>query len=320
MSVKLIILVFTSLFWFTNINAQRKEFIHCNCTETLTDESYKVISNGIEVESGQFEAGKRTGIWVSKNIKGTVIRKANYSDGKLNGNYELFHFNGKPKLTASFEDGKPSNQWTYFNAKGKVIKQGVFSNGKPTGIWKIMDKKGKKAYAAYDFDTNSEITSGNNQRYFQKSGMSKDDQSGEWLVLYFPRRDIKVKTQPLGGYMLSSDLFIDYFNIPTLLMDTYVQFEFNTTVKFENGVASVIAVDLLKNQDKFDITSHSLPFMAGTNPPSKLSHIEFSDATIAFLKGQLAEYVLIMNPWITSSENEEIIIRNPLIINEVKRW
>lgn len=300
--------------------AQENKFAHCNCVESLTEESYKVVSNGVEVESGQFESGQRTGTWISKSSNGTTIRKANYSTGKLDGTYELFHFDGTPKLKAEFKDGKPAGSWTYFNAKGRVIKQGSFSDSKPTGTWKIMDKKGKKVYAEYNFDSKSETVSPNGKQYFKKGGVIRDDQSGEWMVLYLPRRDIKVSTQPIGGYMLSSDLFADYFNVPTILMDTYTHFEFNTTVKLENGVASITSVDLLENKEQFDINSHSLPFMVDTNPPGKLSRIEHSAATINFLKDQLAEYVLVTAPWMSNVESEEIIIRTPIVINEVERW
>lgn len=300
--------------------AQETKYSHCNCIETQTEESYKVVSNGIEVESGQFKSGKRTGLWQSKSSKGTVIRKANYVDGQLNGRYELFHFDGSAKLTAEFKNGSPSGEWTYFNAKGKIIKQGNFSDGKPTGTWKIMDKKGKKPYAEYNFNSNTEIISANGNQYFQKGGIVRDDQSGEWMILYLPRRDIKVKTQPLGGYMLASDLFVDHFNVPTILMDTYTHFEFNTTVKLVNGTASIASVDLLENVEKFDVTSHSLSFMVDTNPPRKLSLIKHSAETIRFLKDQLAEYVLISAPWITSEETETIVVRTPIVINEVKKW
>jgi hypothetical protein len=300
--------------------SQETKYSHCNCIETQTEESYKVVSNGIEVELGQFLSGKRVGFWQSKSSKGTVIRKANYTDGKLNGKYELFHFNGKQKLIAEFKNGIPLGKWTYYNSKGKIIKEGMFSDGKPIGNWKIMDQKGKKTYAEYDFNSKAELISPNTNQYFQKGGIIRDDQSGQWLVLYLPNRAINVKTKPLGGYILASDLFVDYFNIPTILMDAYTHFEFNTTVKLDNEVASIISVDLLKNIEKFDVTSHSLPFMVDTNPPSKLSRIEHSDATINFLKDQIAEYVLISAPWISTDELEEIVIRSPIVINEVKKW
>lgn len=317
MKITLTVLLLTI---YSFASAQETKFDHCNCTETLTEKTYTVVSNRVEVESGQFENGKRAGNWVSKNSKGTTIRNANYKDGMLSGIYELFHFGGSPKLTAEFQSGSPSGKWTYYNAKGKVIKQGRFLNGKPSGIWRVMDKKGKKPFAEYNFDAKAETIPPNGNQYFTKRGVIRDDQSGEWMVLYLPRRNIKVKTQPLGGYMLASDLFVDYFNLPTILMDTYTHFEFNTTVKLINGVPSIVSVELLTNKETFDITSHSLPFMVDTNPPNKLSRVEHSEATINFLKDQLAEYVLISAPWISTAEQEEIVIRTPIVINEVKRW
>lgn len=317
--MKIKIITFIIAIGSTSVLAQENEFSHCNCKEIQTEESYKVISNGIEVESGQFENDKRNGLWQSKNSKGLIIRKANYTDGKLNGLYELFHFDGSQKLIAEFENGKASGEWTYFNSKGKIIKNGLFSNGKPSGTWRIMDKKGKKPYAEYNFDTKSEVISSNGNQYFKKGGIIRDDQSGEWMVLYLPIRDIKLKTQPLGSYLLASDLFADYFNVPTILMNTYTHFEFNTSLKLENGVASIVSVDLLENAEKFDVTSHSLPFIVDTNSPSKLSQIEHSPETIRFLKDQIAEYVMISAPWITSEETETIVVRTPIVINEVKK-
>ncbi len=316
MKIKLtaILIVFTNL-----VLAQETKYIHCDCTETLTEQAYSVLSNGIKVESGQFENGKRTGNWLSKNSKGTTIRNANYLDGKLHGAYELFHFDGNPKLKAEFESGSPKGEWIYYNAKGRIIKQGTFTDGKPSGKWKILDKKGKKQYAEYDFNTNTETMSAQGNQYFQKGGIIRDDQSGEWMILYLPRRNIKVKTQPLGGYMLASDLFADYFIVPTIFMNTYAQYEFDTKLKIENGSASVISSQLIEDNYDFDITSHSLTLMVETNSPNKLSAVKHSKASINFLKEQLAEFILISGPWI-GEQSEVITIQSPIVINKINRW
>lgn len=309
------IVFFTSLFTF----AQEKTYSHCNCSEILTSDSYKVVSNGVDVETGQIKDGKRHGLWESKSKKGIGLRIANYVDGELHGAYKLFHDNGIKKLIAVFKNGKPSGEWTYYNTKGKTIKHGQFIEGKPVGIWKVYDKKGKKVYAEYNFDTQTEIIASDGRRYLKKGGINKDEQSGEWVILFSPNRSIEVDTKPLGGYDLASDYFVNYFNIPTILMNTYAHFEFMAKMRLKNG--GLESMEIIDNEDsRFDETSHSLYFMVETNPPNKLSRVKYSEATIQFLKDQVMEYVLIASPWVSLKDTEEIDVQIPIVINEVKKW
>lgn len=316
-------IIITSVFFFLSFLsfAQENSYPHCNCTESYSENGpYKLVSNGTEMETGELLNGKRNGLWTSKNKKGIIIRKANYTNGQLSGTYELFHFDGTTKLKAEFFTGLPIGNWAYYNSKGKVIKAGKYSEGKAVGTWKIYDGKGKQLYTEYNFDTSTETISPKGKQYFQKGGIVRDDQSGEWMVLYLPKRNIKVQTQPLGGYMLASDLFVDYFNLPAIFMNTYAQYEFNTTVKLHNNVAAINTIALLDKSEKFDITGHSLPFMVDTNSPNKLTRVVHKETSIEFLKNQIKEYVMLAGPWISNGADEEIVIRTPFVVNEVKRW
>ena len=308
-----ILLSLISCFGFS----QTTEYSHCKSTETLTETSYKVISNGIELENGYFNNNERVGEWISKNNKGTIIRKANYSNGKLDGDYTLFHYNGKPKLTASFKNELPVGRWKYYNSKGKVIKEGSYENGKPVGVWKIYNKKGKKVYAEYNFDTNSEIIAPLNKRYFKGNGVIRDDQSGEWIISYFVERTPNTKTIPFGEYFLIGDIFSDYFIVPTVFINTHAKHTFDTYLHFNDGIITLEGVKI--SESASDTNNHFLPFIVDTNPPSKLSNVEHSQASLEFLKDQLAEFILIAGPWISSEKDENMVIRTPIVINNLNK-
>jgi hypothetical protein len=299
--------------------AQEKKYNHCDCVETLTDSNYSIVSNGIEMETGQFLDKKRNGQWISKNHTGVIVRKANYSNGKLNGSYELFHYDGSRKLIAEFVDGLPAGDWTYYNEKGKIIKQGSYDSGKAIGTWKIFDKKGKQVYVEYNFQINSQVISPGTNQYFQKGGVIRDVQSGEWMILFLPYRKIKTASYPLGGHLLASDLFIAYFNVPTVYMNTYAHEEFQTKINLSGGVADITTVEHRERKDGFDISTHSFPFMVDTNSPSKLFRVEHSEASLQFLMDQIKEYVIISGPWIQNESDNEIVIQTPFVINEVRK-
>jgi len=298
--------------------AQETNYSHCNCKEVLTKEEYKLISDGVEMEIGQFANGLRNGLWISRNIKGIVIRKANYVNGQLDGKYSLYHFSGEPKLLAEFKLDQPVGQWTFLNEKGKVVKQGRYSEGTPVGIWKILDKKGKKPYVEYDFDSKTEIYS-NGGQYFTKTGVIRDDQSGEYLILGFLQRIIQAEVQPLGGYMLAADLFADYLNVPTVFMDTYTQIENEISIEFSNGIPVNIRAAPYEKTPRFDNSKPSFPFLVDTNAPSKLSRISPSDASVIFLTNQIQEYAHLIGPWMAEKFDGVEKIRVPFVINEVKR-
>ena len=151
-----------TILWTGQLMAQStNEYPHCNCVENI-NEQYQLTCNGNQIVTGQYANGLKSGKWITKSTKGTVIKNAEYIGGKLNGKYELFHFDGKPKLVASFKNGQQDGTWQYFNEKGKLIKTGKYQSGRPVGTWTIFDKGGKKTMATYDFDSknssNSNVT------------------------------------------------------------------------------------------------------------------------------------------------------------------
>jgi antitoxin component YwqK of YwqJK toxin-antitoxin module len=304
-----------TILWAGQLMAQStNEYPHCNCVEKI-NEQYQLICNNSQIVTGQYANGLKSGKWTTKTAKGTVIKNVEYIDGRLNGKYELFHFDGKPKLVASFVNGQQDGTWEYFNEKGKIIKTGKYQSGSPVGTWTIFDKGGKKAIAIYDFD-NKNSSNSNVPPYFKNGGIERDDQSGEWYIIYYPERNPQSEVQPFGGYSLACDFFLKHLTIPTTMMDTYTNFNFNVTLKVENNSLKSISsayVDRIAYNTKLP----TLPFIVSTNPPAKLKRIEHDKQSIDFLRENIEEVTMLMGPWIG---NSSVDIYVPFVLNDIKRF
>jgi hypothetical protein len=300
--------------------AQTSDYSFCDCIESISETGkYSLNCNDIVVEEGNYTSGLRSGNWITRNVEGQIIINANYKNDVLDGIYEQFHFKGIPKLSAQFDDGIPVGNWSYYNEKGKIIKEGQYNNGQPTGKWKIYDKKGKKIIAEYDFDNSKYNTVSHSDRYFNKGGIARDDQSGEWMVLYFPSRDISSEIEPFGGYMLIGDIFLDYLNIPLMFMNTYTHNEYLAKVEINNGIAKSIEVLERGDGSKFEPTLPSLPFIVETNSPGKLTRVEHSDESIKLLKNRIKDGIILSGPWIKQDFEGTIEIQIPFVLNEIKK-
>lgn len=300
--------------------SQTKEYSFCDCKEAISKSGdYTLTCNNIQVEEGRYKDENRTGLWTSRNIEGQVIIKANYKNDYLDGSYEQFHFKGVPKIKAQFSNGQPVGNWIYYNEKGRVIKEGQFDNGKPTGVWKIYNKKGKKLVVDYDFDNQKPINWGQAERYFDKGGTARDDQSGEWMVLHFPNRNISTKIEPVGGFLLAGDLFLDYLNIPYVFVNTYTHYEFIAKLEISDGNIQVNEVLERNKGERFDPTKPSFPFIVQTNSPSKLTRTEHSQMSIKLLKNRIKDIVAISGPWTVKEYSGPIEIQIPFVVNDLKK-
>jgi hypothetical protein len=300
----------------------QNEYPHCNCTEKLNflpdnetlDGHYQLICNNKQIVTGQYIKGLKSGKWITKNAKGTIIKNAEYIDGKLNGKYELFHFGGTPKLVAGFTNGQQNGIWEYFNEKGKIIKTGKYETGGPIGTWIIFDKGGKKAIATYDFDDKSS-TNTDAPPYLKDGGIQRDDQSGEWFIIYYPERNSQSEVHPFGGYPLACDFFIKHLTIPSTMIDTYTDFKFNVTAQVENNTIRKVKAALV-NRLNYSSKLPSLPFIVSTNPPAKLSRVDHSKHSIGLLAENIEEVIMLMGPWIG---NSSVDIYVPFVLNDLKR-
>ncbi|MBI3220548.1 MAG: hypothetical protein HYZ44_13625 [Bacteroidetes bacterium] len=299
------------------------EYPHCNCVEKVNYKEndpeklegvYELICKNKQIITGQYSNGLKSGKWITKTPKGTIIKNAVYVEGKLHGKYELFYFDGTQKLVANFVDGQEDGLWQYFNEKGKIIKSGSYQLGKPVDVWVISDKAGKKALATYNMATvpltNTEVPS-----YYKRGGIERDDQSGEWYIKYAVDVNPKSSVEPLGGYDLSHDLFFKYLPIPSTVMDTYTNFDFKVRLQVEGNTVKNIQAKL-SDDFEFRYGQPSYPFIVSTNPPGKLKRVQHSKRSINQLEEDIEDAIRAMGPWIGDTT---IDIHVPFVLNDVTR-
>lgn len=312
--------MFIILFIITIDAQSTTKYEHCNCMETINysitdsnikDGKYELICDNIVVEKGNYKKGYKDGTWSIKNLNGTLISEIEYSNGKLNGNYKLFYYEGARKLEASFENNLPIGQYTYYSKKGKIIKNGKYDNGSPIGVWKIYNKKGKKIIFEYDFDNKKSLISNN---YKSKNPfLPRDDESGEYIIIYSLNKPINSQVKPFGGFTYSNELFVELLNVPLVLMNTFTNFEFQVKAKVKNGAIMVDDVNYSMHKSS---ESPYFSYIAQTNSPKKIKRINHNNQSITKIKERIFETLMILGPWIGEVENEiEIFV--PFVLNEI---
>ena len=318
---KTIILNLIILFGFTVLGQQTNTYDHCNCTETinysdngLKNGEYQLMSNDKLIEKGKYLNDEKDGLWTVNNTNGVLISEINYSKGKLNGNFKQYYYDGQPKVIANFENNNPNGEWKYFSKKGKIIKQGEFENGKALGTWKIFKKNGKKVISEYNF-TNKKFVKENLSQKAKNSYLPRDDESGEYIIIRYPERPNSKTNKPLGGYLKASIEFVDLFNVPLPLMNTYTTFEYKALIQIDNGSLSINELNFVENLN-FNSSKISFPFIAQTNSHKKLFKIEHSEFLKTKVKERIFETLMILGVWIPDS-NEQIEIQIPFVLNEI---
>ena len=324
MNKKALLIFMMTLFCYHFSKAQTEtNYNHCDCKEIVNySDNDNSIKNGEYilscynslVEKGNYKNGKKDGVWTVKNEKGKIVSKIEFSDGKLNGNYELFTYDGNPKLKAKFIDNQPKGEWKYFNEKGRIIKQGVYENGKPKGTWKVYDKKGKKVIAEYDFDNNKSLIS--TKAKIKNSYLPRDDESGEYIIIYYPNRKHLTNNTPFEGNIVSNKEFIDLLNVPFVLMNTFTKYDFKITAKINEGNLIIENIDYSQNVD-YNSTVVSFPYIAQTNSPNKIKKISHSDFTISKMKERIFETLMVLGPWVTNTNNS-FEIHVPFVLNKIE--
>lgn len=322
MNKKVLIFLMITFFSYQISSSQTEiKYNHCNCKEVINysenDSSLKngeysfTCSNSL-TEKGTYKNGTKDGLWTVKNEKGITISRIEYSEGKLNGKYELFFYEGEPKLNAQFEDNQPIGEWKYFNEKGKITKQGKYENGKPLEIWKVFDKKGKKVISEYDFDNNKSLITTNPK--IKNSFLPRDDESGEYIIIYYPNRKNLTNNVPFEGSIISNKTFIDLLNVPIVLMNTETQYNFGITAKINNGNLIIENIEYFKKLD-YKVNKVTFPYIAQTNSPKKIKRIEHTDILIEKMRERIYETLMVLGPWISNS-NETFNIHVPFVLNK----
>ncbi|MES2731476.1 MAG: hypothetical protein V4714_06995 [Bacteroidota bacterium] len=296
-----------------------KKLDYCNCIDQVEQASpvlegkFERVCDGKRIETGLFVNGKKEGEWSSYNKKGALLRKINYSQGQLNGKCDLYFANGNPKLTAFFDKGEKVGQWTYFTAKGKVFMAGEYESGKPVNTWTIHDKKGKAPAIQYDFKEAKYLI---NQpvALHQDNDIVHDDNSGQYYILRYPSRANVKGSSPLGGFHLSSDLFVELVEIPFDYWDTYTSYKYKAT--FHTSVEGKTSVRLESIANHLGNNVPIYPFIIKTNDDRKLKDVKHSDLSRKLLEFKILEALNFLPPWIILDQQEtEIYI--PYVINQI---
>jgi len=321
---KKVFLIFITIFCYQFSQAQiETNYDHCNCKEIINysdnDDSikngeYVLNCDNSLIEKGNYKNGNKDGLWTVKNEKGKIVSKIEFNEGKLHGSYELFNYEGNPKLKAEFTDNQPVGEWKYFNDKGKVIKQGKYENGKPKGTWNVYDKKGKKVIAGYDFDNNKSLISTNSK--IKNSYLPRDNESGEYIIIYYPNRKHLTNNTPFEGNIVSNKEFIDLLNVPFVLMNTFTKYDFKIRAKVNEGNLIIENIDYFQNIN-YDSNIISFPYIAQTNSPKKIKKINHSELTINKMKERIFETLMVLGPWV-SNTNDSFEIHVPFVLNKIK--
>lgn len=320
MKNKLILSLFILLSFntFAQITVNYK---HCNCIEKINyldsdtnikNGDYELICNGNTIEKGKYSNNKKDGNWIVRTEKGIIVSDINYTNGKLNGSYKLFYFKGKPKLSANFTNNLQAGEWKYYSDKEKVTKEGSFENGKPIGVWRNFKKK--KIDREYDFNKNEFLI--NKEIKTKKSYLPQDDETGEYIIIYYPDRNVKTNYQPLEGYKKANELFIDLINVPVTLMNTYTKYDYKVNASLSNGIFSVESI-VLENNIPYDSSKPSFPYIANTNFPKNLKRITHTKLLHSKMQERVFETLMVLGPWV-NPEDIDFEIHVPFVLNEIK--
>ncbi|MGY5353573.1 toxin-antitoxin system YwqK family antitoxin [Wenyingzhuangia sp. IMCC45467] len=318
---KKFLLSLTILLSLKTIAQKTVKYEHCDCIEKInyldSDSSikngdYELICNGKTIEKGKYSNNEKDGNWIIKTEKGIVVSDINYTNGKLDGSYKLFYFKGESKLSANFSNNLQIGEWKYYSDKGKVIKEGSFDSGKPIGIWRNYKKK--KIDREYDFDKNEFLI--NKEIKTKKSYLPQDDETGEYIIIYYPERDVKTNYQPLEGYKKANQLFIDLINVPVTLMNTYTKYDYNVNVNLHDGIFSIKSITL-ENNINYNSSKPSFPYIANTNYPKNLKRISHTELLHSKMQERIFETLMVLGPWV-NSKDIDFEIHVPFVLNEIK--
>ena len=128
--------------------------------------------NAGKVMEGDYENGKRTGVWTTTKASGTVVSKITYENGVAKGeatfyydngvvqehgmwnvdHWEGDYENGKPYCKFNYNElGKREGNQVYYHENGKRMYEGTWKGGKINGTLAIYNENGiKTAERTYD--------------------------------------------------------------------------------------------------------------------------------------------------------------------------
>lgn len=155
-----------------------------------------------------------------------------------------------------------------------------------------------------------------NQSKIKTSYLPREDESGEYIIIYYPSRKHLANNIPFEGNIRSNKEFIDLLNIPFILMNTVTNYNFKIKANIKDGNLEIENIKYIENKS-YDSNTLLFPYIAQTNSPKKLKQIKHSELTINKIKERIYETFMILGPWVSDSENS-FDINIPFALNEVR--
>lgn len=320
--MKIIQFLFPAALLFTLSAASQDTitYAHCNCVDIIDaltpapNGAYKRVCNNQIIETGNFANGLKTGEWLSYNTLGGLIKTINYSNGTLNGDVSYFYNTGKKKLQGTFSDGVKNGDWKFYSQKEVLQWSLSFNSGIPTGKSLVYDRKGKKPVIIYNYDTKNYDLSNDNFSLFEEDAeVLQDPTSSEWFILMLSEPTSKTRELSLDEENVESELFLSLIEIPSEILNTYLNVNYNAKFTFENyGVKSIELKRESAKGEEYPLFS----FAVMTNDPDKLHKVEPSEFTLMLLDTKIKEALSIFNPW--QIESGDFNIAFLYVVNEIE--
>ena len=109
---------------------------------TLCFSQEKVNSNGIVIEKGNYDHGKKNGVWEYFYDDGIITLKSTYNKGVLEGESTRYDLKGNIIAILNYKNGRLTGEQTYFYSTDRPLSKGNMVNGKEEGNWQYYSPNG----------------------------------------------------------------------------------------------------------------------------------------------------------------------------------
>jgi len=183
-------------------------------------------------EYGQFDKGKKVGVWIKKYSNHNIRSITKYYNDSLFNSRVYQYKNDDTVLTQKYggyitnDNKKINGEYITYFLEGSIKSITNYVNGKKDGIFFDYYKDGAieiKGSFKQDFKHGKYSSFYNDGRIFKKGKYYKDELAGKWKY-YFPNGQL----QSVGFYSPGHEQVEYYFNkIDSLDKMTYLHFELN---------------------------------------------------------------------------------------------
>lgn len=189
-------------------NGQLKEYCLYDKNEKLHGVWKSYYESGQLKETGEYNAGKKTGTWKAYHTNGKVWETSTYNkDGLHTGEIRQYHDNGKPvrvgktikpgiiKWVKNYDiEGRlvdknlATFKWVTYNDDGTRRRSGEYKNKKKVGKWTWYNRDGTVDFTAIKKDDKTEeIKSFYRNGKIEKITKYKDDKIAIYRIKYYEK-------------------------------------------------------------------------------------------------------------------------------------